>query len=218
MQSGNLYVYGVNNPVAFCDRNGCAGELALAWTGSMWWLPAIDGILPIGDIIYLGGIGVTAAIDSIGIDNIARFFSEVPNALQQLIQQAGDKAEAISDAAQQSASSSSPSPRGPNWGKGFKTFKMLKEYLGHPGKGNEWHHIVEQCQIKNSGFKAEIIQNVNNVVNISAETHRKISAFYSSKHSFTEGLTLRNWLAGQSFSVQYEWGLRILKMFGVDIS
>ena len=26
MQSGNLYVYGVNNPVAFCDRNGCAGE------------------------------------------------------------------------------------------------------------------------------------------------------------------------------------------------
>ena len=83
---------------------------------------------------------------------------------------------------------------------------------------NEWHHIVEQCQIKRSGFAAETIQNVNNVVNISAETHRKISEFYSSKHSFTEGLTLRNWLAGQSFSVQYEWGLRILKMFGVDIS
>ena len=115
MQSGNLYVYGVNNPVAFCDRNGCAGELALAWTGSMWWLPTIDGILPIGDIIYLGGIGVTAAIDSIGIDNIARFFDEVPNAFQQLIQQAGDKAEAISDAAQQSASGGgSGSPSGPN--------------------------------------------------------------------------------------------------------
>ena len=62
----------------------------MAWTGSMWWLPTIDGILPIGDIIYLGGIGVTAAIDSIGIDNIARFFDEVPNAFQQLIQQAGD--------------------------------------------------------------------------------------------------------------------------------
>ena len=58
----------------------------MAWTGSMWWLPTIDGILPIGDIIYLGGIGVTAAIDSIGIDNIARFFDEVPNAFQQLIQ------------------------------------------------------------------------------------------------------------------------------------
>ena len=115
MQSGNLYVYGVNNPVAFCDRSGCAGELALTWTGSMWWLPAIDGILPIGDIIYLGGIGVTAAIDSIGIDNIARFFSEVPNALQQLIQQAGDKAKTISDAVQQSASrGGSGSPSGPN--------------------------------------------------------------------------------------------------------
>ena len=123
MQSGNLYVYGVNNPVAFCDRNGCAGELALAWTGSMWWLPTIDGILPIGDIIYLGGIGVTAAIDSIGIDNIARFFDEVPNAFQQLIQQAGDKAEAISDAVQQSASGGgSGSPSGPNnWNhRGYK--------------------------------------------------------------------------------------------------
>jgi hypothetical protein len=95
---------------------------------------------------------------------------------------------------------------------------MRSAWKRTPTHWNEWHHIVEQCQIKRSGFDAETIQNVNNVVNISAETHRKISEFYSSKHSFTEGLTLRKWLAGQSFSVQYEWGLRILKMFGVDIS
>ena len=221
MQSGNLYVYGVNNPVAFCDRSGCAGELALTWTGSMWWLPAIDGILPIGDIIYLGGIGVTAAIDSIGIDNIARFFSEVPNALQQLIQQAGDKAKTISDAVQQSASSNTPSPGDPNWGKGFKNFRALKKYLGSPGEGNEWHHIVEQCQIKRSGFDAETIQNVNNVINISKETHRLISGIYSSVPDplvfgiDTHGMILRNWLTNQSFQVQYQIGLKILKYFGV---
>ena len=30
--------------------------------------------------------------------------------------------------------------------KGYKTFKTLKKRLGSPGEGNEWHHIVEQCQ------------------------------------------------------------------------
>ena len=187
----------------------------MTWTGSMWWLPAIDGILPIGDIIYLGGIGVTAAIDSIGIDNIARFFSEVPNALQQLIQQAGDKAKTISDAVQQSASSNTPSPGDPNWGKGFKNFRALKKYLGSPGEGNEWHHIVEQCQIKRSGFDAETIQNVNNVINISKEVHRKISAYYSSiDPSISSTMRVRDWLAGKSYEFQFQFGLQVLKRFG----
>ena len=39
-----------------------------------------------------------------------------------------------------------------NAGKGFETFNDLKKYLGSPGEGNQWHQIVEQSQIKKSGF------------------------------------------------------------------
>ena len=35
-------------------------------------------------------------------------------------------------------------PGGPNWGKGFKSFKQLKNYLGKLEEGYEWPHIVEQ--------------------------------------------------------------------------
>ena len=217
MQSGNLYVYGVSNPVVFCDRSGHAGELALSWTGSMFWLSMIDGLLPIGDIIYLGGILATSVVDfisTIGVDNLARLISEAPNALGQ-VTQGGDKVNALSDSIRQYASGGSPSPGDPNWGKGFKSFSALKKYLGSPGEGNEWHHIVEQCQIKRSGFDAETIQNVNNVINISKEVHRKISAYYNSiDPSISSTMRVRDWLAGKSFEFQFQFGLEILKRFG----
>ena len=58
-----------------------------------------------------------------------------------------------------------------------------------------------------------MIQNTDNVVAISKETHRAISGYYSSIQPFTNGLTVRNWLAGQSFSAQYEFGLNVIEMF-----
>ena len=61
------------------------------------------------------------------------------------------------------------------------------------------------------------IQNSNNVINISNSVHTKVSAYYSSIQSFTNGMTFRNWLAGQSFKTQYEWGIRVLRMFEVKI-
>ena len=54
-----------------------------------------------------------------------------------------------------------------------------------------------------------------NVVSVSYEIHIKISAYYSKVYDFTNGLRLRDWLAGQSFEVQYQFGLDVLKMFGV---
>lgn len=79
----------------------------------------IDGILPIGDIIYLGGILATSVVDfisAIGVDNLARFISEAPNALEQ-VTQGGDKVNALSDSIRQYASGGSPSPGDPNWEK-----------------------------------------------------------------------------------------------------
>ena len=99
----------------------------------------------------------------------------------------------------------------------FSSFSALKRSLGSAGSGNQWHHIVEQCQIGKSGFSKYWIQNSNNVVNISNSVHAKISAYYSSIQNFTNGMTFRNWLAGQSFETQYKWGIKVLKMFGVKI-
>ena len=98
-------------------------------------------------------------------------------------------------------------------GKGFDTYRQLKNEIGSPGAGNEWHHIVEQSQIAKSGFSPQMIQNTNNIMSISKTTHRAISGYYSSVQPFTDGMIVRNWLAGQSFSAQYEFGINVIKMF-----
>ena len=98
-------------------------------------------------------------------------------------------------------------------GKGFDTYRQLKNEIGSPGAGNEWHHIVEQSQIAKSGFSPQMIQNTNNIMSISKTTHRAISGYYSSVQPFTNGMIVRNWLAGQSFSAQYEFGINVIKMF-----
>ena len=96
---------------------------------------------------------------------------------------------------------------------GFDTFNQFKQAMGPAGDDFEWHHIVEQCQIEKSGFGPRMIHNPNNMVPIPKATHRKISGYYSSKLDFTDGLTVRNWLAGQSFEKQYQFGLDVIQMF-----
>ena len=104
-------------------------------------------------------------------------------------------------------------------GAAFTTFDQLKKFLGSPGAGNQWHHIVEQCQTYSTraGFSVKWIQNTNNVVAVSKEVHQKISAYYSSVQNFTNGLTVRNWLNSKSFVEQYKFGVKVLEMFGVKV-
>jgi len=100
--------------------------------------------------------------------------------------------------------------------KGFKTFAELKKSLGSAGKGMEWHHIVEQSQIKatRSGFAPELIQNPDNVVALDKTTHGLISKYYSSKQPFTHGQTVRDWLNGKSIQEQFDFGMDILNKYG----
>ena len=98
-------------------------------------------------------------------------------------------------------------------GKGFDTYNQLKKEIGSPGDGRQWHHIVEQCQITKSGFSPQSIQNTNNIISLSKTTHSAISGYYSSIQPFTNGMTVRNWLVGQSFDAQRKFGLNVIKMF-----
>ena len=93
--------------------------------------------------------------------------------------------------------------------KGFDTFDKLKKHLGSAGEDSQWHHLVEQCQIKRSGFSPKQIHNTTNVVPVNSKIHGRISGFYSSKQPFTDGLTVREWLTGQSFQKQYDFGIKI---------
>ena len=100
-------------------------------------------------------------------------------------------------------------------GKVFNTFNDAKKFLGSPGQGNQWHHIVEQPQISKSGFSPTQIQNTNNFIAVDNATHAKISGYYSSKQAFTGGKTVRDWLAGQSYEKQFEFGMQKQRDFGV---
>jgi YD repeat-containing protein len=101
--------------------------------------------------------------------------------------------------------------------KGFASYSALKRYLGSPGAGNQWHHIVEKTPGNIKAFGAEVIHSTENVVAIPASTHigkGSISAYYSGKDFFTNGQTVRQWLATQSLQAQRQFGLDTLKRFG----
>lgn len=68
----NLFAYCVNNPTNCVDYTGTAtevlhwgannyNEVFQGWVLGMSWLPAIDTVLPIGDIIYGAGIVIIGA-------------------------------------------------------------------------------------------------------------------------------------------------------------
>jgi len=94
----------------------------------------------------------------------------------------------------------------------FKSFKAMKRQLGPPGKGNVWHHIVEQRAPNVERFGPEALHNTQNVVPVPRQVNQAIANYYSTKQSFTAGLTVRNWLGYQSWRDQYEFGRTMLEL------
>ena len=76
--------------------------------------------------------------------------------------------------------------------------------------GNQWHHIVEQRQLNRAKFGNSAIDSVRNVVEVSTTVNQAINAFYSSKQPFSQGQTVRDWLASKSFTEQFEYGKTLL--------
>jgi hypothetical protein len=103
-------------------------------------------------------------------------------------------------------------------GRGYDSFDAFKRAEGPAGEGMAWHHIVEQSQIQRSGFSATDVHNTRNVVSVesgfSGSIHSQLSGHYSSIQPYTNGLTVREWLTGQSFQAQFDYGLQQLSRFG----
>jgi hypothetical protein len=97
----------------------------------------------------------------------------------------------------------------------FASFRAFKVATGAAGPGRHWHHIVGQTPANLERFGAEAIHSTDNLISLEAATHAKISGFYSSKQPFTNGSTVREWLSNQSLESQREFGLKVLRDFGV---
>nr|WP_224372554.1 hypothetical protein [Hyalangium versicolor] len=97
----------------------------------------------------------------------------------------------------------------------FKSMKDFKNALGSAGEGKNWHHIVEQTPSNLERFGPEALHNTENVIAVDADTHAKISAYYSSKQKLTGGMVVREWLRTKSYEEQREFGLKTLRQFGI---
>lgn len=90
--------------------------------------------------------------------------------------------------------------------------RQFKNAFGRAGDGLHWHHIVEQNKV--GQFAAEQVHNTANLIRVDAATHAKITGRYNSKLPGTS-MTVRQWLSGQPWDVQYNYGLDVLREFGV---
>lgn len=94
----------------------------------------------------------------------------------------------------------------------FDSYRAFKKHYGKAGDGYEWHHIVEQNQVKKGVVAARNVYSVENTIKLDYANHRKISAYYSSTtQPFTHGLSVRNWLSRFSYEEQYSYGLQFLE-------
>jgi len=107
-------------------------------------------------------------------------------------------------------------PKGFDPVKGFATFEDFKNAFGAAGSGQAWHHVVEQT-INSGKFAPELLHNPANLLKLphgKGTIHAKVSGFYSSRPSFTGGLTVREWLSKKPFKEQFEFGIQTINRFG----
>jgi len=97
----------------------------------------------------------------------------------------------------------------------FKEFYKSKKI-----PGRDWHHIVE----KDAGFprnglgnKKNPLHSTENMVQIPRAKHWEITQYYSKPNREPPflGLSPREWLRGQTWEAQYEFGIATLKKFKV---
>jgi hypothetical protein len=89
----------------------------------------------------------------------------------------------------------------------------LEKRFGSAGDGMQYHHIIEE----GSGVASNLVENTDNIVRIPAILHEAINAIYATKSSKYGGLTLRDWLKGQSAVVKREYGIKVLRDLGIIV-
>ncbi|MDY7233316.1 hypothetical protein [Hyalangium rubrum] len=98
---------------------------------------------------------------------------------------------------------------------GFRSFKSMRDFknaMGPAGEGKNWHQTSGNIE----RFGPDALHNTENAIAIDSQLHKQISAFYSSKQELTDNRVVREWLRGKSYEEQRDFGLMILRRFGVS--
>ena len=220
----NLYCYCMNNPIMYADPSGHAPEKLQGWAIG---LAIFGAILVAGAITILTcGVGTTfmvgtltgamlhgAAVGTLigaGVGFVGGAI--VGGALtdwsvEGILTGAGIGFGALAFA----GTIIGASVGGIHYGWQQSVLRSASSFSSYADEATELHHIVEQCQIKKSGFSSKLIRNSNNEVRIAKSLHSKVSSYYSSLYKKT-GMRFRNYLASNHYSLgrQYNIGIRVL--------
>jgi hypothetical protein len=101
----------------------------------------------------------------------------------------------------------------------FDPPKTLEDLQHNVGRGYDGHHIVERWS-KNDGIPEEWIEPSENIVRIPKLKHWEINSWLDTetlefKDENGHAMTPRQYIKGKSWLERYEFGLDVLKRFGV---
>ena len=171
--------------------------LVVVTTAPVEPIPGANVVANIRAAAELGAIAVSLGNDEIQINRAIEFVEKGPYTLDQLqVDGKGDSFSSFDD---------------------FKKTSLLEAMLkayGAAGPGKEWHHMVEQGGDNETKFSPEQLQSTSNIVPLPGPVHDLVTAEYAKEYD-QSGVTVREWLSGQSFEAQREEGIKILRSLGI---
>lgn len=96
-----------------------------------------------------------------------------------------------------------------------KTLEELHADVDHPRKGTHVHHIVEQTPARQDDLDEEDIESRRNKVRIPILIHREITGYYKRPNKDLGWMSPRDYFRGRPFEERWEFGVEVLKRFGV---
>ncbi|SHI07731.1 RHS repeat domain-containing protein [Clostridium grantii] len=205
--SHNVFAYSNNNPINMVDPSGHFAFALSFVAEAVMAVGATVGAVLSSPVVLVGA--AIAATCFLGYAIYTHYTSTPDSSSEKISSSKG------MDGAG-GGSSNTPNNNDNKEPKGFKSFRKLKKFVGPAGAGKAWHHIVEQTPANIAKFGEETIHNIDNIMKLDhgkGSMHAQISGFYSSIKPFTNGLRVRTWLSTKSFEEQYEFGMKIIKLF-----
>lgn len=171
--------------------------LVVVTTAPVEAVPGANVAATIRAAIKLGAVAIALGNDEIEINRAIEFVEKGPYTLDQLqVSGNGDSFSSFDD-----------------FKKTSFVEAMLKAY-GAAGPGKEWHHLVEQGGDNETNFSPDQLQSTNNIARLPAPVHDLVTAEYAKEYD-DSGVSVREWLSGQSFEAQRDEGIKILRKLGI---